>query len=227
MEVYCVALMNTIIYPILLLYTSVPLLLTAQVDERALYRQFLELQVDQQFLTYCHPIRPLPDFCANSKGEYCARLREHTFTSEAEFDSIEKYVMVEDSLPPLDLRAYAGFGRGRQQMSVADSLFLLQAVVQQASRLTRIDTTLENGVRVASWNRFRTAYPDLKHGKNRHFLNVGYFRFSRASYDQAANLGVFSFLYLGGPECGYTAFCFFERSASTWEFKRIYYTGDF
>ncbi len=219
--------MNTLAFRFLILLSCLPLLLTAQVGEQTLYRQFLELKVDHQFLTYCHPIRPLPDFCENSKGEYCARLREHSFTSEAEFDSIEKYVMVEDSLTPLDLRAYAGFGRGRDGMSVTDSLFLLRAVIQEAGRLAPIATILENGVRIASWNRFRSSFPDLRHGKNRHFLNVGYFRFSIAMYDESINLGVFSFLYLGGSTCGYTGFCFFERSPTGWVFQRIHYTGDF
>lgn len=204
-----------------------PMAAFAQVNEQSLYQQFLELMVDSQFLEYCHPIRPLPDFCRDNDGTFCTDLRERTFTSQAEFDHSEKYVMVEDSLPPLDLRSYAGFGHGPRQMPASDSLFLLRAFIRQAGRLSRVDTILNNGVRVASWNRFRASFPDLRHGKNRYFLNVGYFRFSRTLYDETVNQGVFSFLYLGGPECGYTGFCFFSRSASNWAFSRIYYTGDF
>jgi len=157
-------------------------------------------------------------------NEYAARV----MTSEEEYTSIQKIVVVYDSLtalkPPLykdkmlsDYRIEPSF---RDLIASYDTTLSAQLipdsksiVLTGAECLTREDAFFQN--------------KESKFGKVDGMLYLGIIHCSRVYYDASRNLGFYFFGYLGNKTCGYTCYVFFSHAGEQWMFEGVWETGVF
>lgn len=216
------------ILALLLLHTAA---LSGQVREEDIVYGAVEELVTDRFIRYCHTVRTLPDFCKNkadiseSSASYCEELRQRYITDTSEYGQLPKFLLLHDTLITLDVRSTIPYLLKISINRTADSLFLINVPVLPPVRMEAIRYTCTEKVLLASFQTFRDKNPDLRFGKNKHVLNLGFLVFSRPYLDPERSRGIMEYNYLGDSQCGYNGYVFLKNSNGIWNVEKWVETG--
>ena len=175
-------------------------------------------------IDYCHPIAKFPKYIDSLEFK---RIKKRSLISERERDTIKKIITISDSLVSLNIEDHKNYILKSLDTSTSEFNFVKNLKTNLNSKKIKAELIKQNGIK------FLTRFSAKKEGIRLHFgkkdtvLNIGSMIFSRVTYSEKSNIGLFHFTYIGDPNCGYNSYIIFSKKGSKWIYKKTIYTGVF